>query len=136
MEYLYLDDNFIRDIEVLETIPNLKEVSLANNPLNEQASQVIKKLENNGVIVNLGNKDETQPEEIQVSLDAESIAFDVPPFIMDGSTMVPFRVLFEKLGLKVTWIEDTQTIIGEKEGTTIRMQVGQQSADVNGRRSY
>lgn len=77
LEYLYLDDNFIRDIEVLETIPNLREVSLANNPLNEQASQVIRKLENNGVTVDLGNKDETQPEEIQVSLDAESVAFEM-----------------------------------------------------------
>ncbi len=133
LKYLYLDDNFIRNIEVLETIPNLREVSLANNPLNEQALQVVKKLENNGVIVDLDNKDETQSEEIQVSLDAEPVAFDVPPFIKNGSTMVPFRDLFEKLGLKVTWIEDTQTIIGEKEGTTIRMQVGQQSADVNGK---
>ncbi|MDQ0193572.1 leucine-rich repeat domain-containing protein [Paenibacillus wynnii] len=62
LEYLYLDDNLIRDIEVLETIPHLREVSLANNPLNELARQVVKKLENNGVIVDLGNNDGTKPE--------------------------------------------------------------------------
>ncbi|MDT3425298.1 hypothetical protein J2Z22_000814 [Paenibacillus forsythiae] len=133
LEHLYLDGNLIRDIEVLETIPNLREVSLANNPLNEQARQVVKQLESNGVIVDLGNNDMTKPEEIQVSLDGESVDFEVSPFIIDGSVMVPFRTIFEKLGLKLTWIEDTQTIIGEKEGITIKMKLGQQSADVNGR---
>ncbi|WP_373457781.1 stalk domain-containing protein [Paenibacillus wynnii] len=34
---------------------------------------------------------------MQVSLDGESVTFDVAPFIIDGSVMVPFRALFEKL---------------------------------------
>lgn len=62
LEHLYLDDNLIQDIEVLETLPQLQEVSLANNPLNEQAEQVIQELENNGVIVNLEDNRDTQPE--------------------------------------------------------------------------
>jgi internalin A len=62
LEHLYLDDNLIQDIEVLETLPQLQEVSLANNPLNEQAEQVIQELENNGVIVNLEDNGDTQPE--------------------------------------------------------------------------
>ncbi|OKP84874.1 hypothetical protein A3844_18160 [Paenibacillus helianthi] len=133
LEYLYLDDNLIQDIEVLETIPNLREVSLVNNSLNELAKQVVKKLENNGVIVDLEDNDGTKPEEIQVSLDGEPVAFDISPLIIDGSVMVPFRAIFEKLGLKLSWIEGTQTIIGEKEGITIKMKLGQQSADVNGK---
>ncbi|WP_052087910.1 leucine-rich repeat domain-containing protein [Paenibacillus wynnii] len=62
LEYLYLDDNLIQDIKVLETIPHLREVSLANNPLNELSQQVIQKLEDNGVSVNLENEDEAKPE--------------------------------------------------------------------------
>ena len=133
LAYLYLDNNLIRNIEALETIPNLLEVSLANNPLNEQAGEVVKKLQSKGVTVNLGKQQETQTAGIQVLLDAEPVAFDVPPFVKNRSTMVPFRALFEKLGLQVTWIKDTQTIIGKKEGMEIKMKVGQPSADVNGK---
>ncbi|HBU83659.1 MAG TPA: hypothetical protein DEF35_18760 [Paenibacillus sp.] len=59
LEYLYVEDNLIQDIAVLETIPHLVEVSLAGNPLNEQAEQVIQNLEKKGVIVSL-EKDEEQ----------------------------------------------------------------------------
>ncbi|WP_310829268.1 leucine-rich repeat domain-containing protein [Paenibacillus pedocola] len=62
MEYLFLEDNLIRDIEVLETIPNLQEVSLSNNPLGEQAEQVIQHLEDNGVIVEWENNGDSQSE--------------------------------------------------------------------------
>ncbi|MNC55059.1 Internalin-A precursor [compost metagenome] len=58
LEHLYLDGNLIQDIEVLETIPNLREVSLGNNPLNQLATQVVKNLEDNGVVVDLGNNDD------------------------------------------------------------------------------
>ncbi|MGR6543949.1 hypothetical protein [Paenibacillus tundrae] len=44
---------FAFNITVLETIPHLTEVDLGNNPLNEQAEQVIINLEKKGVIVNL-----------------------------------------------------------------------------------
>lgn len=134
LTHLYLANNSIQNIEVLETIPNLQEVYLANNPLNDQANKVIRKLEYKGVLVDLGEKEMTQPEEIQVFFNSDPVEFDVSPFMKDGSTMVPFRTLFEKLGLKVTWIQDTQTIIGTKEGTTIKMRVGQPSADVNGKK--
>lgn len=55
LEHLYLEDNLIQDIEVLETMPQLKEVFLADNPLNEKAEQVIQDLEDNGIIVDLGD---------------------------------------------------------------------------------
>jgi internalin A len=58
LEYLYVEDNLIQDIEVLETIPHLTEVSLAGNPLNEQAEQVVKNLEKKGIIVSLEKEDE------------------------------------------------------------------------------
>lgn len=60
LEYLYVEDNLIQDIAVLDTIPHLIEVSLAGNPLNEQAEQVIKKLEKKGIIVSLEYDDEAE----------------------------------------------------------------------------
>jgi len=53
-----VEDNLIQDIAVLETIPHLIEVSLAGNPLNEQAQQVVENLEKKGVIVSLEKEDE------------------------------------------------------------------------------
>jgi internalin A len=58
LENLYLDNNLIQDIQVLETMPKLKEVSLGGNPLNKQAEQVIQHLEDKGISVDLGDTDE------------------------------------------------------------------------------
>lgn len=135
IEHLYLGGNLIADIRVLETIPNLEEVSLINNPLNEQSLKVIGNLEKKGVAVEYDSTKQADSADkpIQVLLDTESVTFEVPPFMKNGSVMVPFRTLFEQLGLKVTWNKDKQTIIGEKEGTTIKMQVGLPNAEVNGK---
>ena len=51
--------------------------------------------------------------EIRIFLDGERLAFDVPPQIIDGRTMVPMRGIFEALGAKVEWDGETQTIIAE-----------------------
>lgn len=135
IEHLYLGGNLIADIRVLETIPNLQEVSLINNPLNEQSLKVIENLEKKGVAVEYSSTKQTDnaDKQIQVLLDAELVTFDVSPFMKNGSVVVPFRTLFEQFGLTVTWNKDEQTIIGEKEGTLIKMQVGLPSAEVNGK---
>ena len=49
-------------------------------------------------------------EDIRVFLDGEILAFDVPPQIINGRTMVPFRVIFEALGASVEWEEEFQQI--------------------------
>ncbi|WP_179198384.1 hypothetical protein [Paenibacillus amylolyticus] len=45
---------------MLETIPHLTEVYLANNPLNDRAEQVVKKLEKKGVLVSLVSEEVDQ----------------------------------------------------------------------------
>jgi len=46
---------------------------------------------------------------ISVYFNNELLTFDVSPKIIDGRTMVPMRVIFEKLGANVTWDESTNT---------------------------
>lgn len=46
--------------------------------------------------------------------------------------MVPFRTIFEKLGLKVAWDQSTSKVTGTKEGLTIILRVGNLNATVNG----
>ena len=40
----------------------------------------------------------------RIYLNGERVEFDVPPQIINGSTMVPMRAVFEALGAQVHWV--------------------------------
>lgn len=61
--------------------------------------------------------------EITVWLDGEMFDFDVPPVIEEGRTLVPMRVIFEALGAKVDWQQDTYTAVAVKGDTKIEITV-------------
>ena len=61
--------------------------------------------------------------EITVWLDGEMLDFDVPPVIEEGRTLVPMRVIFEALGAKVDWQQDTYTAVAVKGDTKIEITV-------------
>ncbi|MGO4275681.1 stalk domain-containing protein, partial [Paenibacillus sp. TAF58] len=69
---------------------------------------------------------------IPVLLNGEAISFEVQPFIENGTTLVPFRSVFEKFGLDVSWNGDTQTITGHSSDLTVTLQIGSKTAKVNG----
>ena len=74
-----------------------------------------------------------QASEIKVLLDGKPLTFDVPPQIINGSTMVPMRKIFEALGASVTWDAGTQTATGIKGDTVIKLTIGNTSPTVNGK---
>ena len=55
--------------------------------------------------------------DITVLLDGNPILFDVPPQIVEGRTLVPFRAIFESLGYTVNWDQETQKVSGMKPVT-------------------
>ena len=63
-------------------------------------------------------------ENIFVILNGKQIEFDVPPQTVNDRTMVPMRKIFEELGAKVEWIEDTQMILASKDSKFVLMQIG------------
>jgi len=63
-------------------------------------------------------------DEISVYLNGERLAFDVPPQIIDGRTMVPMRAIFEALGLEVEWNSEHKTIRATNDYVIVDMQVG------------
>lgn len=63
-------------------------------------------------------------DDIRVTLDGNEIAFDVPPQIIDGRTLVPMRAIFEALGAEVEWSQELQTVIAEKDDLFITMTIG------------
>lgn len=86
-------------------------------------------LSSNVFALSLKNQDNSS---INVFVDGEYMKFATKPFIDKGTTMVPFRAIFEKLGLKVGWDPTTSKATGTKEGLTIILQVGNINATVNG----
>ena len=56
---------------------------------------------------------------IKVLVDDKTLVFDVNPVIINGSTMVPLRVIFEELGASVEWNQVTKTAESTKHETTI-----------------
>lgn len=54
------------------------------------------------------------------------------PYIQNGRTFVPLRILSEDLGYKVTWIQEKQTAVVEKGKTKVEIKIGESTALVNG----
>ncbi|ULL15996.1 hypothetical protein DVH26_17010 [Paenibacillus sp. H1-7] len=72
---------------------------------------------------------------IHVFFKGQELMFDdAKPILKDGSTLVPFRKLFEALGFAVKWV-DTGTVqqaIGTKDGLNIELTISSTTAKVNG----
>ena len=69
---------------------------------------------------------------IRIEFDGETLVLDAEPFIRNGTTFVPFRALFERLGLEVGWDPATKTVAGQGGGVTMTLRVGSAEAIVDG----
>lgn len=70
-------------------------------------------------------------DDIQVTLNGETLAFDVKPQIINDRTMVPLRAIFEALGATVDWNQDTKTILSQKDDRKVMLSIGKKSMSVN-----
>lgn len=73
-----------------------------------------------------------EPDPIQVYLNGTEIAFDQPPVIEDGRTLVPARAILEALGMRLTYNEITGEVVAEDAYTQIIMTLGSNVVMVNG----
>ncbi len=72
-----------------------------------------------------------QTADVKVVLDNKELAFTQNPVIINGRTLVPLRTIFEALGATVAWDANTRTVTATKEGTTVKLTVGQTTAYKN-----
>ena len=68
----------------------------------------------------------------QIIIDDATTDIDVAPFILDGRTYIPVRVLTEALGASVEWLESTEEVIIRRAKTVLKLKIGSQEASVNG----
>jgi len=69
---------------------------------------------------------------ITVKLNGTYLNFDEPPITEDYRTLVPLRGIFEELGAKVEWDNDTETVTATKGDTAISLQIGSNVLVKNG----
>ena len=58
-------------------------------------------------------------------LNGQSKTNDVAPFIRDGRTLIPVRVVAESLGAEVYWDQDTRTVTVTKDDKTVSLVIDQ-----------
>lgn len=68
-----------------------------------------------------------------VLINGHSLETEVSPQITQGRAMVPMSLIFRELGAEVTWLNETQTILGKKDKTLLVLQIGKTDAVVNGK---
>lgn len=73
-----------------------------------------------------------EPQAVQIVFNGEVLSSDAEPFISKGTTMIPFRVLFEKLGIAVGWDSASRSVTGRSDDVTIELRAGETTAIVNG----
>lgn len=70
---------------------------------------------------------------VKIFLDTEELTFPVAPKIKNGTTLVPFRALFEALDMEVEWEPKQRLVTGKNSEMTISLVVGEKKAVVNGK---
>ncbi|QUL54096.1 hypothetical protein KDC22_27755 [Paenibacillus tritici] len=70
---------------------------------------------------------------IKVYINGSNLTFTAgAPYLKDNTVLVPFRGIFEKLGLKVLWDSKTGTVTGTGTDLSISLKVGSKRASING----
>ncbi|MFC4101410.1 copper amine oxidase N-terminal domain-containing protein [Paenibacillus xanthanilyticus] len=69
---------------------------------------------------------------IRVFVDTSELVFKQEVVVRGGTMFVPFRALFEAMGMTVAWDEGTKAVTGSKEGLQIALSTDRPAATVNG----
>lgn len=66
-------------------------------------------------------------------INGQEVAVEKPYVVGEGVTLVPVRVITEAFGAEVGWIKETKTITLEYPDVSIVLQIGNPTAEINGR---
>lgn len=73
---------------------------------------------------------------ITVEINGKSVAFDQPPVIEDGRTLVPLRAIFEALDAEILWDADTMSVSAVRNAKNISLTIDKEEAYINGEPYY
>ncbi|MDR6878278.1 stalk domain-containing protein [Bacillus sp. 3255] len=69
---------------------------------------------------------------VKLYVNGEEPAFEVAPFIREGSTLVPFRAISEALKATVSWDPEERSVTVTRDGITVKLFIDSKTATVNG----
>ncbi|OON99073.1 MAG: hypothetical protein ATN35_00305 [Epulopiscium sp. Nele67-Bin004] len=69
---------------------------------------------------------------INLIINSNIVVPSVNPVQVEGTTLVPVRIVSEQLGATVGWDSETETITISSSGKVIQLQIGNETAYVNG----
>ncbi|MGN7453561.1 stalk domain-containing protein [Paenibacillus pasadenensis] len=70
---------------------------------------------------------------IQVKVDGSTLRFDVPPQIINGTTMVPYSAIVSKIGAKLSLDSQTKTLKVSRGAKSVQLKLGSSQAAVDGK---
>lgn len=75
--------------------------------------------------------------DVKIYIDGTLMEFgteanDPMPYIKDGRTLVPFRRIFDALGMEISWEPDTRMVLGKSDTIEIKIFISKNYAFVNG----
>jgi uncharacterized protein YbbC (DUF1343 family) len=73
-----------------------------------------------------------EPAHPALIVNGQNVHMTVRPFIANDRTLVPVRVLAQKLGAQVTWVGTERAVVIQGHGATMRLVIGSDQAVVNG----
>ncbi|WP_432665758.1 CAP-associated domain-containing protein [Wukongibacter baidiensis] len=74
-------------------------------------------------------------KDVRVKFEGHFLNFDVDPMIINGRTLVPFRVILEALGAEVGWDGDSRTVSAIKDNLNIKLKIDSTEAFVNSKKT-
>ncbi|MFD0587179.1 stalk domain-containing protein [Paenibacillus sp. GCM10027627] len=132
LNYLFIGgSNSSLDISPLLEI-DLGVLAINTKALNQGGQRIISELKKAGVLIVDLSESEQYTAPIKVFVDGEQL--ELTPVVVNGTTMVPFRPLFEHFGLSIGWDNKTRTVTGTKEKLKISMVINNKTANVSGQK--
>lgn len=73
-------------------------------------------------------------DNVSIILNGQIATLNPHAHVLNGSTYIPLRGVFQSAGAKVDWDQSTQTVLINKSNTSLSMKIGEKQAIVNGRK--
>jgi len=70
---------------------------------------------------------------ISVLVDGKQVAFDQPPRVQDGRTLVPVRAIFDAMGARVYYDSHSNWIRAYRGNVTVTLEIGNNVLNINGK---
>ncbi|GBF12274.1 copper amine oxidase N-terminal domain-containing protein [Tepidibacillus sp. HK-1] len=148
-----LEEELKGELEGLEEVGNLEDIELPTSKIEayKQLMEMYKLMDKDQDALEAqeqilgftkGSKDEvkklielykeTNKKELKAFVNGKQPQFDVPPQLVNGNTLVPFRAIAEALGAEVSYDPETRTITVKQGDVSVSFVLNQKQAKVNG----